>query len=219
MKALTDHIVFAKVNGWEDTAMATHWGVSGYPTLILMTSDLKEVDRIPGFAPPQEFISSLDDFLAGRGTLDDYQSRWGQHPDSLSLLFEIAGKFQYRGNDAQAESCYAQVMTLDPGNAQGLSPKALHSMGLIAYSAGNQRYDTAIARFDAVITRYPATEEAEDAGTWVPYIMAKQNRYDEALARFDKFKLDHPQSTEIDWVNRQMADILKKKGAPAEGTL
>ena len=215
MQALTDRIVFAKVNGWEDTLMASTWRVTGYPALILMTADGQEVDRLPGFMPPEEFVTTVTDFLAGRGTLEDLTSRFSQYPDSLALLLVIGGKFQNRGMEAQAESCYAELLARDPANAQGQAPEALHSLAVMAYSAGRDQYDTAIARFDVLIARFPGSEEAQDAETWVPYIQARQEKYDEALARFEKFKVDHPESSEIDWVNQQIEGILKKKGTAA----
>lgn len=206
-------MIFAKVNGWEDTSMAQKWGVNGYPCIVLMTSAGEEIDRMPGFYPPEEFRGEIDNFLAGRGTLSDLLSRWKASPDSLQLLTGIGDKYQSRGQKAQAESCYTEVLTIDPKNAHGFSATALHSMGVIAYSQGEAGYDTSMARFQAVIDRYPGTEEAEDAETWVPVMLAKQGRYDEALARYEKFKVDHPQSSEIDWVNRQIEDVNKKKGA------
>jgi tetratricopeptide (TPR) repeat protein len=213
VQALGRSLVFAKVNGWEDTLLAQTWGISGYPTLILMTAAGEEVDRIPGFAPPDDFRTQIDDFLAGRGTLADLLARWKASPDSLSLLAQVGDKYQYRAQRSQAESCYTEVVSRDPDHKFGLAAKALHSMAVVAYGAGRDRYDTAMARFQAVIDRYPGTEEALDAATWVPYIMAKLERYDEALARFEQFKVDHPESSEIDWVNRQIEEIQKKKGA------
>jgi tetratricopeptide (TPR) repeat protein len=217
VQALTDRLVFVKVNGWEDTLMAKSRGVSGYPTLILLTSGGEEVDRIPGFAPPQEFVTNINDFLAGRGTLDDLKLRWASFPDSLSLLLQIGDKYQYRGLGPQAESCYSELLLRDPGNAQGHSAAALHSMAMVAYSGGRDHYDSAVARFQAVASRFPATEEALDALTWVPYLLAQMGRYEEALAGFEKFKADHPTSPEIDWVNRQMEETKRKMGAaPSE---
>jgi thioredoxin-related protein len=35
--------------------IAAHWGVSGYPTLVFMTSDGEVVQEIPGYVPPAEF--------------------------------------------------------------------------------------------------------------------------------------------------------------------
>lgn len=207
--------MFAKVNGWEDTLLAQTWGVNGYPTIVLMTASGEEVDRIPGFAPPQEFRTQIDDFLAGRGTLAELLLRWKASPDSLELLAQIGDKYQNRGQRTQAESCYVELLAKDPANAHGHSPQALHSLGVVAYGAGPERLDTALARFQAVIDNYPGTEEALDSETWVPFILAKLERYDEALARFEQFKVDHPESSEIDWVNRQIQDIHKKKGAPA----
>jgi tetratricopeptide (TPR) repeat protein len=191
--------------------MAQNWGVRGYPTLILMKSDGTEIDRYPGFAPPEDLVKIIGDFQAGRGTMDDLLARHAKAPDSLSLLFAIAEKFQYKAQDFRAESCFVELIAADPDNVSGLSAQALHSMARIAYGAGSDRYDSAIARFQAVTIRYPGTDFAEDAMTYVPYIMAKQERYDEALEIYEQFLKDYPESSEVDWVKRQI-NAIKQKG-------
>ena len=195
--------------------MASTWRITGYPALILMTADGQEVDRIPGYIPPNEFVAAINDFLAGRGTLEDVKSRFEAYPDSLALLLVLAEKYQNRGMEAEAESSYRELLARDPANAQGQAAQALHSLAIMAYSAGRDHYDTAVARFEVLIERFPGSEKAVDAETWVPYILLRQDKYDEAQARFEKFKLDHPESSEIDWVNRQLEEIQKKKGRAA----
>ena len=204
-------MVFAKVNGWEDTLFAQQWGVAGYPTLILMKSDGVEIDRIADFLHPEDLIRTINDYIAGRGTLEDLEQRYAKHTDSLPLLLAIGGKYRYRNLKAKAESCYAELVLVDQENTSDEAAQALHSLGVMAYVAGADRYDTAIARFHAVNTRYPTTWFAEDAMTYVPYIMAKQERYDEALSYYELFLKNYPQSSQADWARRQI-DNIKKKG-------
>jgi len=211
---MTDRLVFAKINGWEDTLAQMQWGVRGYPTLILMSADAVEIDRVPGFLPPEEFVATVEDYLAGRGTLDELLSRRAQHPDSLGILMQIGEKYQYRGLDTLAEAAYREVLTLDPENRSGKADTALHALARVAFGAGPAHYDTAIARFSALRERFPKSGLVEDAQTYVPYILARQEKYDLAMARYEQFLVDFPNSTEVDWVKKQMEGIIKKTQNP-----
>lgn len=64
---LTKYFTAAKLNAESTTGrtykgeinteqqIASHWGVSGYPTLVFMTSDGEVVQEIPGYVPATEF--------------------------------------------------------------------------------------------------------------------------------------------------------------------
>jgi outer membrane protein assembly factor BamD (BamD/ComL family) len=189
--------------------MATHWGVRGYPTLILIAPDGSEVDRVAGYAPPEDFIQIIEDYIAGRGTLDDFLARFEAHPDSLELLVQIGDKYQYRGKDSLAEMHYKNFLTIDPKNESGFAPEVIHRLGRVAYSA--KAYDTAVARFVTLIDTYPDSDMAEDAATWVPYILAKQEKFDEALLRYEEFLKTYPDSPETDWVKDQIQGIRDRQ--------
>lgn len=211
---MTDRLVFAKINGWEDTLAQKQWGVRAYPTLILVGADQAEIDRVAGYLPPGEFVTTIEDYLAGRGTLNDLLQRRTQHPDSLGLMMQIAEKHQYRGSDSLAEAAYREVLAADPKNRSGKADTALHALARVAYGAGAAHYDTALARFAAVRTRFPKSPLVEDAETYVPYILARQEKYDLALAKYEKFLADFPASSEVDWVKRQMENIKGKVQNP-----
>jgi tetratricopeptide (TPR) repeat protein len=211
---MTDRLVFAKINGWEDTLAQKQWGVRAYPTLILLGVDDAEIDRVAGYLPPAEFVSTMEDYLAGRGTLDDLSRRSAQWPDSLGLLLQIGGKYQYRGSDSLAEAMYGKVLAADPTNRSGKADSALYAQAMVAFAAGSAHYDSAVARFAAVRTRFPKSPLVEDAETYVPYVLARQEKYDLALAKYEKFLVDFPASSEVDWVKQQIEKTKDKVQNP-----
>lgn len=211
---MTDRLVFAKINGWEDTLAQKNWGVRGYPTLILMSADQVEIDRVPGFLPPEEFVTTMEDYMAGRGTLDDLLNRRARFPDSLGLLLQIGEKYRYRGMDSLAETAYREVLGSDPRNRTGKADSALQSLAFVAYGGGAERYDTAIARFATVRQQFPTSGLIEESETYVAYILARQEKYDLALAKYEKFLVDFPESSEVDWVKRQIESIKEKTQSP-----
>ncbi len=210
MQALTEKIVFFKVNGWEDTVMTKQWGVSGYPSMILLNSDGTEIDRIPGYAPPEEFIQTMEDYAAGRNTLKDYLSRYEANPDSLSLIMEIGQKYQSISENSMAVQYYNELVAADPDNASELADNAMHSIARMKYGEGADSYDEAIVLFTALAETFPDGDVTEDGETYIPYILARQEKYEEAMAMYQKFLTDHPESSEVDWVNARIAELQEK---------
>lgn len=204
-------MVFAKVDGWEDTLMSLEWGVRGYPTLILMHNDGTEIDRVPGYLPPADFIQTMDDYIAGKGTLDDLLNQLASKPDSLQLYMDIGEKYQYRGMDSAAESYYADVMEKDPSNKSNLADDALFQLAMVAFGGGEENYDSAVARFEQIGKKYPKSEQIEEADIYIPYIMARQGKNAEAIARYEQFLAKFPESGEVEWVKGQI-EKLKDQG-------
>ena len=70
--ALSSEIVFVKIDGDKDTLLTDQYGVAGYPTIIFANTDGSEIDRIGGYAEPEEFLTIIADYRADRNTLADF---------------------------------------------------------------------------------------------------------------------------------------------------
>lgn len=204
-------MVFAKVNGWEDTSMAQDLGVRGYPTLILFNPDGTEIDRVPGYLPAVDFIQTMDDYTKGIGTLDDLLAKFNNKPDSLQLIMDIGEKYQYRAADSAAESYYRMAMSKDPQNKSDLADDAAFRIALMKFSGGEEQYDAAIDAFNEVIKAYPGSDMAEESATYVPYILARQGKNEEALKLYQQFLKDYPESGEAGWVQSQIDKLTKSE--------
>lgn len=203
-------MVFFKVNGYEDTVMTKERGVAYYPSLLLLNADGTEIDRIGGYAPPEVFIQTMEDYAAGRETLGDYLARYEAHPDSFSLIMEIGRKYQYRSEDTLAVHYFRELVASDPNNTSELADDAMHSLAIMKYAEGKNGWDSAMVLFAALAEKFPDGDVTEDGETYIPYILARQEKYEEAMAMYQKFLVDHPESAEVPWVNRRIAELQEK---------
>lgn len=206
--ALSESIVFSKLNGKIDTAFSKAYGVVGYPTMILAKASGTEIDRIVGFLPPKEFIPGLFDIMQNRNTLDDYLTRLAAHPDSFSLRNAVAEKYLYRGKYDQARNHYGYVLENDAENVRGLSDDALFALGSLESRAKN--YDAAIENFEKLQADYPTSELFEEASIWVPYTYMKTENTAKAIELFEAFKEDFPESEELEWIDKQIKKLKEK---------
>ena len=68
-------MVFFNVNAESaDSIVAQKYSVSGYPTFVLTDSEGKEVDRIVGYLPTEDFLTTVENYKNGIGTLGDLLS-------------------------------------------------------------------------------------------------------------------------------------------------
>ncbi len=90
-------------DGGEGEALARRHGVSGFPTILFLRHDGREVDRIIGFLPAQQFVDEMRHIHSGRDTFLSLQleQEGGTIGDAGRLL--LARKYFDRGMFLAAE--------------------------------------------------------------------------------------------------------------------
>jgi len=90
------------------------WLVPGYPTMLILTAEGKEIDRIVGFNGNQdEYFQNIKDYSEGRNTLQDLLTRHLKDSNNVNLNYEIANKLNDRGDGQTALRFYQKVLALE----------------------------------------------------------------------------------------------------------
>lgn len=63
VQALADKFICVKVNGDKDRANTAKYGVNGYPTIVFLSSEGKEIDRNVGYTIPEELTKTMQKLL------------------------------------------------------------------------------------------------------------------------------------------------------------
>ncbi len=184
-------LVNVKVDGKADTALATHYGIAGYPTVILAHSDGTEIDRVYGYEEPETFVVSITDYLADRNTLADYL-RKADTAATMQIYNVIAGKYTSRKQFTDAESYYRKILQNDPTNKLGYSDSALYNMGEMKIRA--KQFTAALETYDRLRATYPESDLFDDALYQKGYVLRRAEKFDEAIAQFQDFLTVHPDS-------------------------
>jgi tetratricopeptide (TPR) repeat protein len=199
---LQDQLVFAKVNGREDTALAGHYGIAGYPTLILLSSTGKEIDRLWGYFPPDSFVQQIADYRAGIGTLPVLEKQLAQEPDNIGLLMRVAEKYSSRSRFEDAIGLYKQVVAKDPQNKSGMVSAALVNTGDALYR--DDRYMEAKPYFQTVVEKYPASVEYNDALVNAPLMDELAGDTAAALKRYRQLFKEYPAHPDSAWLRKRI---------------
>ncbi len=125
---LSKDMIFVRAEVKEDSALRDQYQIAGFPTVILMKSSGEEIDRIYGYLPPEEFVSSIQSYLQGNETLEDIKNRFQADSTDVELAFKLAEKYEARRRYDKAMMHYQKVVDLDPEDEKGKSQDALYNI-------------------------------------------------------------------------------------------
>lgn len=208
--ALSKDMIFVKAEAKEDTSVRDQYEIAGFPTVILMKSSGEEIDRIYGYLPPEEFVSTIQSYLQGKETLEDIRNRFQADSTDVELAFKLADKYEARRRYDEAGLYYQKVVDLDPEDKKGKSQDALFNIAWLEIR--RKEYLKAVDAFKNFLEKFPESEMAENAERFIASSHVKAGDTTKALDLFQKFLIDHPDSKDTSWV-REKIEKLKKEGA------
>lgn len=208
--ALSKDMIFVKAEGKKDTAMGDRFAIAGFPTVVLMKSTGEEIDRIYGYLPDSEFVSTIQAYLQGKETLEDMENRFQADSTDVELATKLADKYEARRRYDEAALCYQKVVALDPENEKGKSKDALFNLAWLEIR--RKDYLKAVDAFQNFLEKYPKDEMTEDAERYIPYSYAQAGDTAKALELYQKFLTDHPSSADTGWVKEKIKQ-LKHEGS------
>lgn len=229
----TKEMLMAKINGDVDTIVKNKYAISGFPTAILFGPDGKEVDRIIGYAPPDEYLKMVQDYKAGVGTLTDLLRQAELEPATkeTNLLaslergwyrqahyvrprlryFSIADKYKYNGGSDQAAVWFDKVI------AAGTPTDSLSGeskMALADLQRRAKKLDDALAAYTQIETEFGGNVFSEQASIWQAIILRQKADTTGAIGAFEKFIEKYPKSEDVEYAKKQI-DKLKTPPPPS----
>jgi outer membrane protein assembly factor BamD (BamD/ComL family) len=209
--ALSKEMIFVKAEAKKDTAVGDQYEIAGFPTVILMKSSGEEIDRIYGYLPPAEFVSTIRSYLQGKEILEDIENRFQADSTDVELTFKLADKYEARRKYDQAALYYQKVVALDPEDKKGKSQDAM--MNLAWLEMRRKEYLKAVDAFGNFLEKYPESEMIEDAERFIPYSYAKAGDTTKALNLYEKFLKDYPSSEDTSWVRKKIGELRGEESA------
>ena len=210
--ALSEKIIFAKINGGQDTVAREKHSIQGYPSLVLLDSAGQEIDRIGGFLPPDEFVITINNYLQGIGTLDYYLAiaDTGSTPE---IDFALAQKYGDRGLFDKSEEYFQKVIKTNKNNEGSFTSASM--MALADISLRLDRYDEAIARYNMVKKKFPDSTTVNDADIYIAICHREKGDTTAAIKAFEDFLINYPNSPDSSYAQKQI-DRLKNPPPPEE---
>lgn len=182
--------------------------MKGYPTVLVLQPDGTEIDRLVGYYRAPEYISKVEDYLAGRNTLASMtqeEATKGQDPTFVSTL---ADKYNEHGLAAEAMSRYERVAALDPENKTELVDDALFNIARM--HRANKDYPSYRRYAQRVVDKYPDSDMAHSAQLHVAISYKREGNLARARELFLDFAKRFPDDEDAPYAKEQ-ADTLAVK--------
>jgi tetratricopeptide (TPR) repeat protein len=199
----THEMLLAKIDTEKDSALSKQYAVSALPTSVMFGPDGKEIDRIVGYEPTEQFLAQLRDYQQGKGTLADLLNRVKEN-DDRALYFDIADKYKYRGGTDEAKSWYEKIIAAG-SPTDSLSGEARLALADMYYRA--KEYDKAMETYRAVKKDFGPGYFGETADIYCAVIYNRKGDTANAIDAFRRFVKDYPNSEDVEYAREQIAKL------------
>lgn len=129
-KEVSDYANYYQIN-WkidaekgEGVELAERYKIKGYPTIVFVDTDGKEIDRIVGFLKPAEFLRTISDFNNGINTYGDLKNRLKINQDNSEANYLMGKKLFDYGETDRSKQYFKKVLNTDSGNISGYADNA-----------------------------------------------------------------------------------------------
>ena len=171
--------------------------VTGYPTIVLASSDGGMIAKEVGVISPNAFEPVIEDALAKEEAFKGKLAELEKTPDDAKLNAQVALTYLERTQLEKALPFSKKAFKHDPRNSTGLLPELHNQLGL-AYGTKVESamvkdaekaamyYEKAVSHFTTVIDKYPKSEVNEPAQYYLGVTHAIKGNFDEAISVLEK---------------------------------
>src|SRR5262245_53473714 len=179
----------------EGIVLASRYGVTAYPTFVVVDATGKEVNREQGFRPPTEFARFLDDTREGRGTIEGLEKMIAAGQNTYDNHLALGEKYAQRGDSDRARQQFDQARAIDSTDT------GQRSSGLLLLIASGERvsgaHGEAVKDYARFVELYPTSPRSLEARSGMAVSLAESGRPDDAFATYKKIADERPDDPQV----------------------
>ena len=159
-----DRYVWLRLNAeTENDGILVHkkFGITSYPTVLILDHQGAEIDRLEGYFPPDRFQKTVDNFIRSSGSLGKLTEKAEKQPDSVQAQYDLAEKYLQRRDFGKAGHRLSRVIALDPDNRYGMTESSHYYLALSL--ASEEKNEAALEQLDQFDSRFPDSDLQADA--------------------------------------------------------
>ncbi len=193
---------------------AAQYRVRSYPTILVLKENGEEIDRVVGYYRAPEFMSQVEDYLAGRNTLASMIAEEPAKKDSAAFVYRLGERFADHGLFDEARTRLARMLGLDPKNETGNVDDALYRLARMARK--DKDYAAARKCAQTILDRFKDSDMMKPAFLEVGIDWKKDGQLEKARKIFLDYTKRFPDDEDAPWA-REQADTLAVQLGRAPG--
>jgi len=207
----SQRFTMARMNAEVDTVTAARYHVGGYPTVLVLDEKGNEIDRVVGYSRAPEFISQIEDYLAGRNTLASVVAQEPAKKNDPEFVYQLADRFADHGLFDESRKRFLLFVAMDPRNKSGHVDDAYYRLARMARKAHDYASDRKYAQI--ILDRYPDSDMMRPAFLEVGQGFRKDGQLARARTIFLDYAKRFPTDGDAPWAREQADSIGVQLGA------
>jgi len=198
---LGSEYAWLRLNAETDPAgaeMRQRFGVSGFPTVLILDEGGDEIDRLQGFVPAPQFVQVVEESLSSPNSVGSLRKQAAESPDDAEIQYRLAIKYMEGRMYEKAGGQFSKVIEIDPENRSGTTDSSLYYLAEIHFAT--QDLSGTLETLNALQEKFPESEYSKEASLMKAEVLLYRGEMDEAkklLASFIKANPDHPSGPQI----------------------
>ncbi|RPI25517.1 MAG: outer membrane protein assembly factor BamD [Acidobacteria bacterium] len=208
VKGEAGRYVWLKLNPERDeygARLKQQYGVTGYPTMLLLDSGGALLDQIVGFMPAAPFLQALAGIATRVSSLDALKEQSKQQPVSVEARYALAEKYLELKNFSLAADGFARVIQTDPDNKHAKTELSYYHLAVSL--ASMNEHAKAQEQLDLLLGKFPTGKLAAEATILKGQIFYRQNDVPAARDEFEQFLVKYPTHEKTSLVRRMIQEI------------
>lgn len=215
VKNILSDYIFARCNGEEGEGerLFNQYKLTAFPTLLILDSNGKELDRLIDEIDEQKIKKTLEDVRSGKNELAELAKRSDANPKDIDLMFNVCMSYILRSDREKSRKYCEKILKVDQKNEKGYASQVLLSLGKYLYFRGLKDYDLAAAHLEQVIKLFPDSKEAKSALIFLISSYIKGGKEGVAVMKLRELIKKNPNSKEpyktfayLSWKNKWRVD-------------
>ena len=194
-----------KVHTLDQPEKRKEYKIAGLPTVIVAKPGGEEIDRTLGYVKTTDFISTVDDYQKGIGTLGAMRTQEKEKAKDAAFLYQLGKKFFTHSRWDDADQRYAAVVSLDPGNKSGNADDA--QLGRANAEGKKENYAKAVANCRELLKRFPKSDLVPDALSYMGWYATTGGMTDAAVAAYSDYLKRWPKGDDAEFVKEELEKL------------
>ncbi len=207
-QAMAERQVWVKLDAERDSEgvrLNREFSVRGYPTILILDAEEREVNRLQGYLSADGLLQSLEQPLQDLTTFQSLSRLALESPDSAQAQYALAEKLLERNDFRAAAGRLREVIRLDGDGSNGLLEKSHY---LLAFSLASQgKREEALSELRSFEKAFPKSEVGGDVLVLEGQILYYRGEGEQARAVFDRFLEGYPNHPDHFWVSQLVREI------------
>lgn len=206
IQEMGDQYVWLRLNAETDpegARLQREHGITGYPALLILEPDGSEIDRIPGYVPPDRFPGSVRERVEAPDSLAGLRARVREDPADVTAYFDLAVRLRERGMGAQAVPYLRKLAELDTEDRSGRAAAGWFLLADTQFGSGQT--ESALASLAELRRRFPDSSYARESPLMEAEILLDRGEQSEARDLLARFLKDNPEHRAVPKIRELLA--------------